>query len=184
MEQFKQGYLNGQVFMTGNLQRVDGIVVMDKSEELYIKKGVEKLYNKYSPDSVLELGFGLGLTADKWQEMGITRHVIIESHPVIYQQALEWKEGFPDADIEIIQSFSQEYITEEKFDLVYDDRSDFFYEETPTDFTEYNQEMFKWLNIGGVLSANALPGETHPRFNDGFYFNLNNIRYFQPCILS
>jgi len=182
MEQFKQEYLNGQVFMTGTLQRVNGIVVMDSAEEKYIKKGVEKLYNKFSPSSVLELGFGLGLTADKFQELGIDRHVIVEAHPIIYQQALEWKEKYPDSDIEIIQAFSQEFETEEKFDLVYDDRSDFFYKTPPQDYIEYNQEMFKWIKEGGKLAGNALPGNTHPRFDTGFNFTLNNIKYFQPCL--
>jgi len=95
--------------------------IMYKEELPYITKGVELICEKIKPKKVLELGFGYGWTATKFQECGVEKHIIIEAHPEVYAQALEWKEQYPDKDIEIIFDFWQNITLEEEFDLVYYD---------------------------------------------------------------
>jgi hypothetical protein len=39
---------------------------------------------------VLEIGFGLGISADQIQSIGVNSHTIVEIHPVIAQKARDW----------------------------------------------------------------------------------------------
>lgn len=42
---------------------------------------------------ILEIGFGLGISASQIQDIGVNSHTIIEIHPVIAQKAREWAVG-------------------------------------------------------------------------------------------
>ena len=55
--------------------------IMKECEEKEIKKEVKDLCEKHNPQRVLEVGFGLGYTATQFQECGIKKHTIVESHP-------------------------------------------------------------------------------------------------------
>jgi len=98
-------------------------IIMRECEEKEIKEEVKNLCEKYKPQSVLEVGFGLGYTATQFQECGIKKHVIVEAHPQMVRDAKKWKENYPNRDIEIVHEFLQDYaFNESNFDLIYDDR--------------------------------------------------------------
>ena len=98
-------------------------IIMRECEEKEIKEEVKNLCEKYKPQSVLEVGFGLGYTATQFQECGIKKHVIVEAHPQMVRDAKKWKENYPTRDIEIVHEFLQDYaFNESDFDLIYDDR--------------------------------------------------------------
>ena len=98
-------------------------IMMCGAEHDDIKQCVKDLCERYQPQRVLEVGFGLGFTATQFQECGIQKHVIVEAHPQMAEKAREWREEHPTKDIEIIEEFFQDYQYNEKdYDLIYDDR--------------------------------------------------------------
>ena len=119
MEQ--QEWIDGVFEETDTDYTIAGVNILYKKETEYLKKGVKLLCDKLHPSSVLEFGFGKGWTASEFQEQGIKRHVILEPNKEVYQTALDWKDKY-DTDIEILNIFSWDYNSDEKFDLVYDDR--------------------------------------------------------------
>ena len=48
---------------------------------------------------VLEIGFGMGISAQFIQEIGVTSHTIVEIHPVIAERAREWAKDKPNVKI-------------------------------------------------------------------------------------
>jgi protein-L-isoaspartate O-methyltransferase len=48
---------------------------------------------------VLEIGFGMGLSATAIQEYGVSSHTIVEIHPEIAKRAREWAKDYPNATI-------------------------------------------------------------------------------------
>jgi len=123
---------------------IAGENILYKKETEYLKKGVKLLCDKLHPKSVLEFGFGKGWTATEFQEQGINRHVILEPNKENYQMALEWKDSY-DTDIEILNIFSWDYDSDEKFDLVYNDR---------VPFSNETEELHE-TNIKKILSTDS-----------------------------
>ena len=70
---------------------------------------------------IIEVGFGMGISATEIQNQSISSHTIIESNPQIYQKALDWVVGKTNVTI-IFDDFSN-YIdtTTDKFDGVFFD---------------------------------------------------------------
>ena len=102
-----------------------GGIMMASREEKEIKEEVKALCEKYKPQKVLEVGFGMGFTATQFQECGVEKHVIVEANAQMARDAQRWKEKYPHKDIEIIEEFLQDYTyDEEDYDLIYDDRYD------------------------------------------------------------
>jgi spermidine synthase len=48
---------------------------------------------------ILEIGFGLGISADFIQSQNINSHTIIEVHPEIYEQAVAWAKDKPNTAV-------------------------------------------------------------------------------------
>ena len=116
-----QEWIDGAFKETETDYTIAGMNILYKEETEYLKKGVKLLCDRINPSSVLEFGFGKGWTASEFQKQGIKRHVILEPNKENYQMALDWKEKY-NTDIEIHNIFSWDYDSDEKFDLVYDDR--------------------------------------------------------------
>ena len=116
-----QQWIDGVFEETDTDYRIAGINILYKSEEDYLKKGIELLCDEVKPTSVLEFGFGKGWTASEFQKYGINRHVILEPNKENYQMALDWKSSY-STDIDILNIFSWDYDGSETFDLVCDDR--------------------------------------------------------------
>lgn len=60
--------------------------------------------------SVLELGFGLGISASLIQDRCPGEHTIIESHPDIAKRAHRWRAGYPDRRIRILEGRWQDVL--------------------------------------------------------------------------
>ena len=158
-----------------------------KEEKKILKKGVRLLFEKYKPKSVLEVGFGLGYTAQEFQDCGIERHTIIEPHPVIYAKAVQWANQFPDKYIKVIEKFFQDYEIDEKFDIVYDDRMDMVYHND--EFIRGDELLREWIKSyckeGGIVAGFAREGWNSIRsFDNGFFFKLNGKKYRQPLMTN
>ena len=170
MEQ--QEWIDGVFEETDTDYTIAGMNILYKEETEYLKKGVKLLCDKLHPSSVLEFGFGKGWTATEFQEQGIKRHVILEPNKEVYQMALDWKDNY-DTDIEILNIFSWEFETDEKFDLVYDDRLEAISNE------KHYEHMDKILPLKQWYAGNALQNDTRQISDYPIFFKLDGINYVQ-----
>ena len=124
----KEEFRKGKISMNaGTLMLNNKYDLMHESEKKDIKQSIIDICKKHKPKRVLEIGFGLGYTATQFQECGVETHTIVEAHPTIYNQAVEWAKDYPN--VKIINKFIQDYDYNEKdFDLIYDDRQELVYE--------------------------------------------------------
>lgn len=57
---------------------------------------------------VLEVGFGMGISASMIQEEGARSHTIIECNEEVIGRFEEWKKGYPDRDIRLVRGMWQD----------------------------------------------------------------------------
>ena len=166
-----QEWIDGVFEETDTDYTIAGMNILYKEETEYLKKGVKLLCDKLHPKSVLEFGFGKGWTATEFQEQGIKRHVILEPNKENYKMALEWKNSY-DTDIEILNIFSWDYDSDEKFDLVYNDR---FYLSNE----EHYEHMDKILQLRQWYASNALQDNDKEKADYPIFFEIDGINYIQ-----
>ena len=167
-----QEWIDGSFTESETDYKIAGQNILYKNEEDYLIKGVELLCNELNPTSVLEFGFGKGWSATEFQRQGITRHVILEPNKENYQMALDWKDNY-STDIEILNIFSWEFDTDEKFDLVYDDRLEAISEE------QHDEQMKKILPLKQWYSGNAIQSDNRKVSDYPIFFEMNGINYVQ-----
>lgn len=99
----------------------DGIV-MDK-----VAKDITEEFCKivHTPNAcILDVGFGLGYSANKFYELGVKSYTVIEINPQIYNKACEWAKDKPN--VKVLMGDWQNVIPElktagEKFDGIFMD---------------------------------------------------------------
>ena len=170
-----QEWIDGAFEETDTDYTIADMNILYKNEEDYLKKGVELLCDKLHPKSVLEFGFGKGWTATEFQEQGVERHVILEPNKEVYQMALDWKDKY-DTDIEILNIFSWELETDEKFDLIYDDREEIAKEEM------HDRQMKKILPLKQWYSGNAIKSDNRKISDYPIFFEIDGINYVQSLV--
>lgn len=72
------------------------------------------LMNIKGGSSVLELGLGHGFTTSIFSN-NFVRHVVLEGSPAIIQN---FKKRFPECNAQIVETYFEEFDTDEKFDLI------------------------------------------------------------------
>ena len=167
-----QEWIDGAFEETETDYTIAGMNILYKNEKEYLKKGIELLCDKLHPSSVLEFGFGKGWTATEFQEQGIERHVILEPNKEVYQMALDWKDKY-SSDIEIINAFSWEFETDEKFDLVYDDREEVISNKRHSDHMENILPIKQWY------AMNALRNDNRKISDYPIFFKMDDVNYYQ-----
>ena len=168
----KQEWIDGAFEETEIDYTIAGMNILYKKEMEYLKKGVKLLCDKLNPSSVLEFGFGKGWTATEFQEYGVKRHVILEPNKENYQMALDWKDNY-STDIEILNIFSWDYETDEKFDLVYDDRMEVISED------RHEKKMDKLLPINQWYAGFSVPCDNKKISDYPIFYNINSDLYVQ-----
>ncbi len=162
--------------------------IMFTNERQTVEAGVDELFAHFTINSVIEIGFGLGFTAQKFQDHGVQAHYILEPHPQIAQRAREWRETQANRDnIFIIEEFYQDWQREEedghlvRADIVYYDTADWS-NENSLDFVQVEEETkqvyFKWSNQLVAGYARQACGLTD--YLQKIEFNLNDKIYYQP----
>ena len=90
MDPQRKDYLATEAVYTGDSLRIGDEYVMHEWERPLIRRMVEDL--KLTPDDrLLEIGFGMGISASILQEFGPASHTIVEPHPQVLVQAERWK---------------------------------------------------------------------------------------------
>jgi len=65
-------------------------------------------------DSMLELGLGHGFTTDSFSQF-FSRHVVLDGSPAVIER---FKDVFPQCRSEIIETYFEDFYTDEKFDVI------------------------------------------------------------------
>lgn len=98
MDQFKVKPMNNDtlIFSEESIISLEyGVVMMSWEKE--IMEAHAKLIA--TGGDVLEIGFGMGLSATAIQEYGVSSHTIVEIHPEIAKRAREWAKDYPNVII-------------------------------------------------------------------------------------
>lgn len=153
----------------GIFTEVDGerVNIMEESERLWLPTAVTAICRKVKPQSVLEVGFGLGISCQAFQDYGVQRHIILEPNKEIARRAMEWAR---DKRVEIVTEFVQDYRTREQFDLIYDDRYELVLDEPDWDFN--HKYLAKWTDIDE--GTQAAYDKEHPT---AFEYTYNRNKY-------
>ena len=108
MDPQRKEYLTTEAVYTRDSLRIGDEYVMHEWERPLIRKMVEDL--KLTPDDrLLEIGFGMGISASILQEFGPASHTIVEPHPQVLVQAERWKG--PRTNIQLHQGYWQQLDT-------------------------------------------------------------------------
>jgi hypothetical protein len=92
--------------------------IMMEWEIPYMKKCIEKL-NPFG--DVLEVGFGMGYSANEIQKYDIISHTIIECDPIVYKKAVEWSKNQKNKTKIIFGKWENVYKNLGKFDCFFYD---------------------------------------------------------------
>ena len=134
---------------------------------------------------ILEIGFGMGISAGYIQSHSIASHTILENHPDIIPKALDWAKDKPKVTI----------ITGSWFSLLSElDTYDGVFHDTYGDYdlTEFSSSLVRLVNTGGRATwwnvetseknTHGIPGVTYAQHQvtppTNSYFN--NTTYYLP----
>ncbi|PYB81686.1 class I SAM-dependent methyltransferase [Pseudomonas soli] len=92
MDPRRKDYLATEAIYSGDSLRIGDEFVMHEWERPLIRRMVEDL-KLTSDDRLLEIGFGMGISAGILQEFRPASHTICEPHPQVLAQAERWKSG-------------------------------------------------------------------------------------------
>ncbi len=114
---------------------IEGQQVMQDWEAPLMRRMAEVVAESHG--DVLEIGFGLGLSAGFIEECGVASHTIVEFNEEVANVARSWAEGRPDSDIVIVDGSWQEQATRlGMFDGV-------FWDAFPTSEAEFDQYVLR-----------------------------------------
>ena len=91
--------------ITSNMEEFEGedvIIMMDWEHPIM---SASAAYITENGGDILEIGFGMGISANYIQSHSISSHTIIEPHPQIVEKAVEWSSGKSNVTI-ISQSWA------------------------------------------------------------------------------
>ena len=104
---------------------LNDVSIMYTFERRYIQKLVERLIVDLNVKSVIEIGFGLGYTAEIFEKM-CEEHILIEANDTIFKHAKEWAKG---KKTQLFHGFAQDIAIGREVDLLFDDREELVYPE-------------------------------------------------------
>jgi guanidinoacetate N-methyltransferase len=87
---------------------IDGQQVMQDWERPYMEAMARVVTETHG--DVLEIGFGMGISASYIQEMGVKSYTVIECNEMVKEKFEAWKQQFPKADCRLVFGKWQEVI--------------------------------------------------------------------------
>jgi len=120
------------------------IVIMDAAETLLMKE-FAKIVTTNGGD-ILEVGFGLGISADFIYNNNINSYTCIEIHPDIYQKALKWANNKPNVKIILGDWYNIIPTFKNKFDGIFMDTFEY------SNFNKFEEYCISIANKDCILS--------------------------------
>lgn len=81
--------------------------VMKRWETPLMRTMAERLCSAVGHGHIVEVGFGMGLSAAFLQAARVARHTIVEPHPECLARLDAWRRNLPDRDITIVADYWQ-----------------------------------------------------------------------------
>lgn len=108
---------------------------------------------------ILEIGFGMGISANKFQSKNINSYTCVEINDNLFSEAQGWSYG--KNNVNIIQDNWQNYLstTTQKYDAIYCDYLDW------DNHLEFYEKSKNTLKNNGIIST----------YGAGVYFELSNM---------
>ena len=171
--------------ITSNMEEFEGedvIIMMDWEHPIM---SASAAYITENGGDILEIGFGMGISANYIQSHSISSHTIIEPHPQIVEKAVEWSNGKSNVTI-ISQSWAD--VTGSLgtydgifYDTSYDDKHNLFSSslseltKTGTKLSVFNSYSSE-TNIFNLEMSYRQINVTTPN-SASQYFNNDNVYY-------
>jgi hypothetical protein len=132
-----------------------GYQTMMEWEKPYMKAIIDRLSPK---GDVLEIGFGMGYSADEIQKHDISSHTIIESDPIVLKKLKEWATKQKHKVIIVEGSWQDKLKDLGKFDSIFFDDAPNSNHPDPNDirfYYFYYSVLSKHVNVGCRMSVYA-----------------------------
>ncbi|MFI9804251.1 class I SAM-dependent methyltransferase [Streptomyces sp. NPDC052301] len=141
---------------------IEGQEVMQDWEWPLMQRIADRVAGSHG--DVLEIGFGMGISATMMQEIGVRSHTIVELNEEVGQLAREWRARRPDADIEIVSGSWRDVLpTLGTFDGI-------LWDAFPISDTEFNQIVLRDSTVAESFfpeaSAHLRPGGTFSYYSN------------------
>lgn len=171
---------NGQITWSEDIMHAD--------ERVAIEYGIDELFSHFEINTIIEIGFGLGFSAQEFQDHGVEKHYIIEPHPEIYQMALDWRENqLNKENIIIVNDFYQQWDRRQedgemiRADLVFYDATDLTSDD-PIDFIAVTEDTlqvyFKWATR--IVACYGRGDCEVSEYLEKFNYQVGQNQYAQP----
>lgn len=107
---------------------------------------------------VLEIGFGLGLSATQFQKYPIKTHTIVECHPTVIERMNQWGKSYQNVKI-IEGMWQQSFDKFQKYDIIFfDDHSSIIDENKYSDMQMFQDQIRFKIFIFKCLDYFMKPG--------------------------
>ena len=87
---------------------IDGQEVMQDWEAPLMRAMADRAAASHG--DVLEIGFGMGISATYLQELGVRSHTIVEPNEGVIEAFERWRAQYPDRDIRLIKGFWEDVV--------------------------------------------------------------------------
>ena len=98
-----------------HVRAYEGKLLYDFDNHIQLKWYPQRVL-KYAQDkkSLLELGLGHGITTNLFSKH-FSRHVVLDGSSAVIEN---FHKAYPDCNVEIIETYFEDFVSEEKFDLI------------------------------------------------------------------
>lgn len=103
----REEYLSADATYTEDSLIVGGSEVMQEWERPLMRALAAEVTR--SKGHVLEVGFGMGISANYLVELGCSKYTVIEPHPVVLKKARAWAKAQP-VPVQVVEGFWQDVI--------------------------------------------------------------------------
>eukprot|EP00747_Dinoflagellata_sp_TGD_P124527 gnl/TRDRNA2_/TRDRNA2_174009_c0_seq1.p1 gnl/TRDRNA2_/TRDRNA2_174009_c0~~gnl/TRDRNA2_/TRDRNA2_174009_c0_seq1.p1 ORF type:complete len:259 (+),score=70.66 gnl/TRDRNA2_/TRDRNA2_174009_c0_seq1:80-856(+) len=152
-EQMIKTWQDSEISIDGQYLKIQGHPVMEEWERPYMARLAEIATSKGG--RVLELGFGMAISATYVQSHPIEEHVIIDANKQIVERAKKWVETVAKSKVEIHQGFSWDVspkLADASFDGILYDTYPLKDGAANTHHREFFLEAHRLLKKGGIFT--------------------------------
>jgi hypothetical protein len=168
----------------------DKITITETGEEVMMSwedslMSASAAYVTQNNGDILEIGFGMGISAGYMHSHSISSHTIVENHPEIIPKAVQWASSKSNVTI-ISQSWYDVRNSIGQFDGIfydtYGDDANYLFSSSLSSLTKSGTKVTFWNNNQNESNDLNIPNCTYQQISvtpdDNMYFNGNT--YYMP----